>query len=170
MNRALNIAIAAAASLSLLSCASQKTVAEPAFADEGQSGGSVPITAKWSIPTIDGGDTHIAVRIRHLMAVPVEVKVQVPEGVRVKSGRTSFTIPADGPKVVIEKLVFEGELSDAAELVVLADAAGQDFGIHGKDVFSKRPKVVPQPNQDGPEVKVGKKNLGNAVPMKVDGQ
>lgn len=168
MNRAL-LAIAVA-SLSLSACASPKTVAEPAFADEGQASGSVPITAKWSIPTIDGEDTHIAVRIRHLMAVPVDVKVELPEGVQVVSGRTSFTIPADGPKVVVEKLVLKGELSDAAELVVLADAAGQDFGIHGKDVFSKKPKVVPQPNQDGPEVKVGNKNLGNAVPMKVDGQ
>ncbi|HEY3445700.1 MAG TPA: hypothetical protein VGK67_05010 [Myxococcales bacterium] len=172
MNRAhLAIAsIAAVLPLALSACASQKPASEPAFADEGQQAGGVPITAKWSIPTVEGGQTHIAARIRHLMAVPVEVQIQVPEGVQVVSGRTRFTIAADGPKVVIEKFVLQGELADTAELVVVADAAGSDFGIHGKDVFTKKPKVLVQPNQDGPAVKVGNKSLGNAVPMKVDGQ
>ncbi|MGC4113949.1 MAG: hypothetical protein QM765_04685 [Myxococcales bacterium] len=162
--------IAFAAAFSLSACASQKPAPEPTFADEGQSAGSVPITVKWSIPAVEEGKTHIAVRIRHLMAVPVEVQIQLPVGAKLAGGRTRFTIPADGPKVVIEKLVLEGELAETDELVVQADASGADFGIHGKDTFSKKPRVVPQPNQEGPELKVGNKNLGNAVPIKVDGQ
>lgn len=150
-------------------CASQKPASEPTFADDPQ-GGTVPITAKWSIPKVEGGDTHIAVRIKHLMAVPVEVKILVPEGVEVVSGRTAFSIPADGPKSVVEPLVLRGTLADTAELVVQADAGGTDFGIHGKDVYRVKPKAEPKPNEAGPEINVGAKNLGKAVPMgKPDG-
>ena len=156
--------VAAVAALSLGACASQKPAAEPTFTEDPQ-GSTVPITIKWSLPRIENGDTHLAVRVRHLMAVAVEVKIQIPEGVQVVSGRTSFTIPADGPKVVVEPLVLRGTLADTAELTAAADAAGADFGIHGKDVYRVKSKVEPVPNEGGPEIKVGNHNLGNAVPM-----
>lgn len=159
----------AIAALALHGCAEKRAAPETtghalAFAPEPQ-GATVPITVRWSVAEVAEGETRIAARIKHLLAVPVEVELKLPAGVELLQGRATFTIAADGPKSVVEEYRIKGPIP-AEDLVITAVSKGGDFGIHGKDVYRfGRAAPVIAPKADGPEIKMGNHNLGNAVPM-----
>lgn len=129
-----------------------------------------PMIAEWVLQEAPAGRLSLIARIhRHSpFSVPINVTITVPEGLRLLSGRTSFSIPENAPMgVTDEPLVFEVVRTPAQDLILEADARGPDFGVHAKRAYTfGRPQkqLIVAPQEKGPELEVGERKFGPSVP------
>lgn len=131
----------------------------------------VPLTAEWIVQSEAPGRLTLVARVNRAvpLAVPTTVTVTVPLGVRVLSGKTSWVIDAsDSTGPVDEVLVLEVQKPEGQEIVLAADAAGSNFGVHAKKVHSlgKPARQAPASPAPGAPLNVGGHDFGPSVPAK----
>jgi len=127
-----------------------------------------PVRIRWRVLSDQGGRLKIEAVLERLvpLRVPVTVRVEVPPGLQLLSGATSFEIPADAPPGETS-MPLEFSYADVppTDLKVVADAFGYSMGVHAADTYRfGRPEPQPvRPQPSGPNIKVGNTDLGPAI-------
>ena len=101
------------------------------------------------------------------LSVPLAVSVEPPPGVRLVSGPSTWTVPpTEKPCLHETRLTFAIDTPPEGDLLLIADARGASFGIHATEAYRfGRPEPTPElPKPTGPEVKLGPRKFGHAVP------
>ena len=132
----------------------------------------IPVRVRWNVISDAGGRLLVdAVVVRRApLRFPVSVRVRVPAGLTWVSGPTRFEVPADGQTgESMTRLEFSYRgAPPAGDLELVGDAGdpGAGVGIHAADAYRfGRTVDVKKPAPSGPDVKIGDKNLGPAVPI-----
>jgi hypothetical protein len=142
----------------------------PPAAQEVTSAPRVPMTVEWLHQGESSGRLTLVARVNRNapLMVPTSVRVTVPAGVQMVSGRTSWVIPgSDSTGPVDEILEFDVGEARGGEILLTADAVGANFGVHAKKGYplgGPSQKAVVAPSTPGPSLEVGGHDFGPSVP------
>ncbi|MFL5354387.1 hypothetical protein [Archangium sp.] len=128
-----------------------------------------PARVSWKVVSSDGKTVTLLAQVHQLTAlsVPLAVSVEPPPGVRLVKGPSTWTVPpTEQPCVHATQLTFAIDTPPSGDLLLVADARGTGFGIHATDAyrFGRPEPTPPLPRPTGPEVKLGPRKFGPAVP------
>jgi hypothetical protein len=128
-----------------------------------------PARVSWKVVSSDAKTVTLLAQVHQLtpLSVPLAVSVEVPPGVRLIRGPSTWTVPpTEQPRVHETRLTFALDTPPTGDLLLVADARGAGFGIHATDAYRfGRPEPTPElPKPTGPEVKLGPRKFGPAVP------
>lgn len=129
-----------------------------------------PVRVRWNVVSDAGGRLVVdaVVGRRAPLRFPVSVRVVIPAGLTLMSGPTRFEIPADGrtgESMTRLEFSYRGA-PPAGDLQLIGDAGETGAGMHATDAYRfGRTVDVKRPAPSGPDVKIGDKDLGPAVPI-----
>lgn len=128
-----------------------------------------PARVSWKVVSSDAKSVTLLAQVHQLTAlsVPLAVSVETPPGVRLVRGPSTWTVPpTEQPCIHETRLTFAIDTPPTGDLLLVADARGTGFGIHATDAYRfGRPEPTPErPRPTGPEVKLGPRKFGPAVP------
>jgi hypothetical protein len=129
-----------------------------------------PLLVRWQVLSDTGGTLRVSAVVtrKAKFRVPIDVQVNVPEGLRLVSGETSFQLGADlQPGETVAALEFTYTTIPQGDLQLVASASGPGMGVRAADAyrFGRPEPVPPRPQATGPAVKVGNVNLGPSIPL-----
>ncbi|PTL79492.1 hypothetical protein DAT35_32265 [Vitiosangium sp. GDMCC 1.1324] len=155
----------------------RQTPPEAPAASPGQGGSGstpsqtiqAPARVSWKVVSSDPKTVTLLAQVHQLtpLAVPLNVSIETPPGVRLISGPSTWTVPpTDKPCIHETRLTFAIDTPPTGDLLLVADARGTGFGIHATNAYRfGRPEPTPAlPKPTGPEVKLGPRKFGPAVP------
>jgi hypothetical protein len=129
-----------------------------------------PLHIRWRVLSDEDGRLQIEAILerRVRLDAPIGVRVEVPSGLRLVSGQTSFQVPAQmqpGETKVLFEFSHAGPPPE--DLKVVADSTGASMGVHASDSyrFGRPEPKSPRPRPEGPSIVVGDKDLGPAIPL-----
>lgn len=147
------------------------SVAMLMFALGWSPGPSAPITVTWEV--IELTDTHAAViaHIKRLAVVPypLSVRIEVPAGATVSSGRTSFDVLRnEAPDEVSEKFEVTYPRRPANDLMLRVSGGTRAGGVSAAVPYRfgrSEPKTQPVA-PEGDSVVINGRDLGPSVPLR----
>ncbi len=142
--------------------------AEQHALDIPRDGPQSPLVVQWKVNSDQGGTLRIdaVLTLRSALPLPVSVHVEMPPGLELVSGQTSFEIPANtDPGDTVASFTFQYASTPSLNLKVVADASGPTMGVHATDEYRfGRPEPQPvRPQPTGPTIKIGDTELGPAI-------
>ena len=136
-----------------------------------QDAPQAPLLVRWQLISDEGGRLRISSVIAHraVLGVPVDVQIEVPDGLQLISGETSFQLEANVPPgEAVNTLEFTYASTPPGDLKLVANVSGPGMGVHAVDVyrFGRAPPTQPRPQPSGPGNKIGNVDLGQ--PIQID--
>jgi hypothetical protein len=127
-----------------------------------------PMLVRWQLLSDNGGRLRISAIVvrRALLRVPIDVQVEVPPGLQLVSGATTFRLePNLPPGETVATMEFFYSRAPLEDLKLTAHANGPGMGVHATDVyrFGRPAPQPPRPQPSGPNNKVGDVDLGPAI-------
>jgi hypothetical protein len=160
--------------LSLTACttasSSRPAAPESATPAVGEDAARAPLFVHWQLLSDEGGRLRVsAVVVRKAtFRVPIDVRVEVPEGLQLVSGQTAFQIaPGLTPGETTSTLEFTYLSAPRTDLKLVAHASGPGMGVQATGVyrFGRAESKATPPQPTGPAVQVGNLNLGPSIPI-----
>jgi hypothetical protein len=127
-----------------------------------------PMLVRWQLLSDNGGRLRISAIVvrKALLRVPIDVQVEVPPGLQLVSGTTTFRLEANlPPGETVATMEFVYSRAPREDLKLTAHATGPGMGVHATDVyrFGRPAPHPPRPQPSGPSNKVGDVDLGPAI-------
>jgi hypothetical protein len=126
-----------------------------------------PVVVRWNERSFEDGRLLLIaqIKLRTPMPTPTQVQIQVPPGTTLVRGEAAFQIPPTKEPLFVEReYAFRVTEVTDEDLLVIADARTQAFGVHATDAWTfGRPKPELRPDANGEDVRVGGRNLGPSV-------
>ncbi len=134
----------------------------------GEGAPETPLQVRWQVLSDAGGRLSIAavVERKAMLSSPIDVHVEVPTGLQLMSGQTSFLLPPNvQPGETTTTFEFSYAAAPAGDLKLVADLSGGAMGVHATDTYRfGRPEPQPvRPQPTGPSIKLGDTDLGPAI-------
>ncbi len=131
----------------------------------------VPLTVKWVPRAALDGRLELTARLEFYAPIqaPLRVEVALPPGVTLVEGRTPVEV-LPGPDLLPIDLPFAFAVAPGAdgEIVLSASIRGPTSGVYAKDTYPLAARLqapAPAPQPFGPSLKIGRHDLGSAVPI-----
>ena len=139
-----------------------------ARAGSGEGAPEAPLQLRWQVLSDAGGRLSIAAVVvrKAVLDSPIDVHVEVPAGLHLVSGQTSFQLPPNAqPGETTTTFEFTYATVPAGDLKLVADLSGGAMGVHATDTYRfGRPEPQPvRPQPTGPSIKIGDTDLGPAI-------
>jgi hypothetical protein len=146
------------------------TSATAASATASESAAQTPLFVRWQVQSDSGGRLLITAVLtrRASLRVPVELHVEVPQGLQLVSGSTDLKLEPNLPPGQTEvQLEFQYATPPAGDLKVVAIASGNGMGVHATDTyrFGRAAPASTQPQPGGATHRIGNVDLGPSVPL-----
>ncbi len=127
-----------------------------------------PLRARWVVEHESAGRAVLVARVERFtgMTLPIDVRIEVPDGVALASGDPARTIPpSEGPVVSEQRVTLQFQGTPAGDAVLEARTAGPGFGVTARDTYAfGRPKHERAwRHGDGRHVQVGGRDFGPSV-------
>jgi hypothetical protein len=130
----------------------------------------IPVRVRWNVISDRDGRLVVdaVVERRARLGFPVSVTVDIPKGLALASGPSRFEIPDDGQtgeSVTRLEFTYAGR-PPAQDLRLVGDGGQTGVGVHATDSyrFGRSVEAV-KPAPSGPNIRVGDKDLGPAIPI-----
>lgn len=128
-----------------------------------------PIAAHWQTEPGDKNSAHLTAHIQRFSTInaPIDVRFEVPPGVKITPAAESFRIPAGGPVELVRGFEVTWAEPPATDLLLVVDSRASDFGLHAEDAFRfGRPAPQPIRPERGPDcLKINGRDFGHPVQM-----
>jgi hypothetical protein len=129
-----------------------------------------PITVQLSGPeqVSAGQDIEVVAEIEQRAgSVPVELKLQLPDGVRLVSGEATELLPVGNGKLQ-RRFVVHVDRVPTTDIEVVADTSSNSFGAHAKSAyrFGRPEPRFTQPPRSGVPLTVGGREVGRPIQLK----
>ena len=146
------------------------TSATAASATASESAAQTPMFVRWQVQSDSGGRLLITAVLtrRASLRVPIDLHVEVPQGLQLVSGPTDLKLEPNLPPGQTEvALEFQYSTPPAGDLKVIAVANGNGMGVHATDAyrFGRPAPTSAQPQPGGTSHRIGNVDLGPAVPL-----
>lgn len=124
------------------------------------------VTVQGPVQPVVGEQATIAVAITRRLAVPLDLKVSVPAGMRVLSGKVAEHIEELGQPTLRRELVVVLDTIPAQDLQVEVTTRGEGYGARAMDAyrFGREAPKLPVP-QRGPAIRVNGRDLGQPIDL-----
>jgi hypothetical protein len=126
-----------------------------------------PVVVRWNERSFEDGRLLLIaqIKLRTPMPTPTQVQIQVPPGTTLVRGEAAFQIPPTKEPLFVEReYAFRVTEVTDEDLLLVADARTQAFGVHATDAWTfGRPKPELRLDANGENVRVGGRNLGPSV-------
>jgi hypothetical protein len=140
----------------------------PAQAQTPRQAAQAPVVVRWLSQAEVAGRVRLSAQIerRSLFNLPMVVRLQLPDGVRLEKGPLELTLPAtDSPVTTTLEYQLRYDRVPTQSLVLLAEGRSPSTGFHAalhyrfQETTPEIPVIVPQ----GPSLQLGRFELGAAV-------
>ncbi|MFT3710744.1 MAG: hypothetical protein QM817_24230 [Archangium sp.] len=143
----------------------------PQFQRETTVRTQVPLKVALEEVSRDAHGAVLLVKIERLLAMdlPFGVEFQLPAGVTVKNGRTSYSVmPNTEANVVTERIELAWDEVPTEDAVLKVNGVTGVMGMHFKTEyrFGRPEPVVVAPSATGPVLKHRDRNFGPSIPLK----
>ena len=152
-------------------CTHQPAAVPAAPAEPSTSRLQAPLSASWEQRSLTSGGASLVAHVKRIapMNMKVLVRIEVPAGAKLTTGRPQFVLPENAEaSEVTEPVELTFDPVPAGDLMLRVDSESQEAGFHFFTAyrFGRAAPALPTAVQpEGPPVKKGDRNLGSSVPI-----